>query len=278
MAIVCLSLFFKSNSNLVLARLQRSAHCLGVLVALVISTNCGQSIDAAVVSDSASNYTTSPATDINGTGSITGFSNWTVSAGGTAVSTTESGNNVWALSNLTGSLLTASRTFDSPLGIGETFSVVNFAISVTPLFNATGINLNISGSQAARLEWGGSSFTNDWLFQPGSSGGTNGLNGTAGLTSGLRMDFTRTSISGYRLDFYNNGAIISGATQTGTLAGGSSAIDGFSFGVNENGTTFSAQQISIVPEPSTYAMLVTGGLTAVGAAVRRRRRHSALAL
>ena len=275
------SRFFKANSSPVIARLQRSAHCLGVLVALVISTSCGQSIEAAIVSDSASNYTTNPNTPINGVGAIAGFSNWTVTGTGTAVSTDDFGTAVWFLSNTAASnTLTASRTFDSALGLNETFSVLNFTISPTHPFDVTGINLNIGGSQAARLEWGGDNVTNTWFFQPGGSGTTaNGMNGTTGMLTALRMDFTRTSNSGgYQLDFYSNGALVSTATQTGTLAGGSSAIDGFSISLAQNDTDIIVQSISIVPEPSTYAMLIAGGLTAAGAAIRRRRRQAALAL
>jgi lipid-binding SYLF domain-containing protein len=71
-----------------------------------------------------------------------------------------------------------------------------------------------------------------------------------------------------------------GHSRTGNITGGGSptaAITEVGFRA-ENGATLEFNNLQVVPEPSTYAMLVAGGLTAFGAAVRRRRRQAALAL
>lgn len=93
-------------------------------------------------------------------------------------------------------------------------------------------------------------------------------------TSGLTIDFTLTSADTYALNITPLGS--STSNFTGTLAGtGGSGVDRLRF-FNFNAGSGSASDaffnnISVVPEPSAFALL--SGILALGAVAARRRRQ-----
>lgn len=130
--------------------------------------------------------------------------------------------------------------------------------------NAQGDRYTYTGSSPTYI----SQFT---MFDTGTSSG-------ATTYYNLRLNSSTWTVT--LPDGYTSGsATLSGeATFPGTtvstlfknqLTVGGSAVEVFR-DVNNNTLSFQA-----VPEPSTYAMLLAGGLTAFGAAVRRRRRQAA---
>jgi hypothetical protein len=159
-------------------------------------------------------------------------------------------------------------------------------------WNVTGLSGPVGGAGSTNYAQFGSTF--DYFFEGGSSTSDTWTYTTTPSTviSGFVVSDTGTATSGsdrFRLfdnggtwtvglpSGYSSGSPLSGTatfpgTDVATLfqgnLSGSSPVQIFSDGTN----TVSFQA---VPEPSTYAMLFAGGMTAAGAAIRRRRRQAA---
>jgi hypothetical protein len=152
------------------------------------------------------------------------------------------------------------RPFTGTLNQGDTFSALLVSTDPSNAFDAE-IILYASGVQGPVVYWNGS----EWGWSDGQTvfGASTGVTST----SNIPFSYAVTSPTTYSMSFGTY-------STTGTLDPGISEV-GFRVA---NGTTMQVNSLQIVPEPSTYAMLLAGGMAAVGAAIRRRRRHAASAL
>lgn len=149
------------------------------------------------------------------------------------------------------------------LSIGDTFSVLLAATDSPTGFMGVGFS-NILLERS-----GGSSF---WIFS--TNRGVTDSNTTVQFAANTAVTYSlqRTSSSAYTL------SLTDGTTSWSQSVTPSSPDSlGFDFYYNAGPTSgnelgFNNLQIQSVPEPSTYAMLIAGGLAMGGAAMRRRRR------
>jgi hypothetical protein len=162
------------------------------------------------------------------------------------------------------------RALDSAIKEGETFSIIDFATQTGSTSGSAELTLNAGSSGTGILVWDGS----NWAWS--TVGGTG--DGTSTIASEVlsRIDYTRTGSATYTLKLTGTGG--SDWTTSGSLStSGNSGLSNFWVESN-NGYDVAFTTLQVVPEPSTYAILVAGGLTAIGAAVRRRRRQAASVL
>jgi hypothetical protein len=165
--------------------------------------------------------------------------------------------------------ISVDRSFSGgSLAVGATCSILEFLTQTGSTAGAAGITLFLDGTNNAALSWNGTGWT--WNLPNGTGGGVSSLTDLA-LS---RVDFTRTGLNSYSLTLTSASGSDSFSGSFGqTTAGIDSVVISANHGYSVDFTT-----LQVVPEPSTYAMLIVGGLTAVGAAVRRRRRQAASAL
>lgn len=232
-----------------------------VVVAVVGWLSIGHVHAAVIASDTASNY--SPNVNLSNLDGGFGYQPWQVfgSTTGTAVVNSTSTN--FVATHTSGGSFIVSRDFDNTLGVGETSSILSFSTSTS----GTGVAIGWDVSSAIDLFffWDGSR----WVW---SDRGNNTNTNISSLTN-LSMSFFRTGPSSYVATLSDGGTPFS-VTATSS---GSAGVVGYAIDIsNLSSVTFNGLQV--VPEPSTYAMLLAGGLTAFGAAFRRRRRQAALAL
>jgi hypothetical protein len=131
------------------------------------------------------------------------------------------------------------------------------------------LELVVGGSVDAVLEWDG----NSWFWATFGAGSTGSGDSNISSTTLSSVSFTRTDTNAYSL------TVSAGASNwiaTGSFAS-STGLTEITV-LSQNGSDVAFSTLQVVPEPSAYAMLFAGGLTAACAAVRRRRRQAALAL
>lgn len=244
---------------------------------------------ALVANDIASNY---GATWANGSTGGTGFLTWSISnndgsgnfAGSFIGNSTPGAGDIntggvsFALyANPAAAFINADRGFVSAMNIGDTFS-----------FNL-GVNFD-NGNKGFNLYSGGIAATQLFNFNVGGgaqvSAGT-GLTLNAG--AGLGYDYGGASAIGVSLTFTDATTLTYSVNRTspqgnqgilfsGTVTGALAAPDAFRFyasGTDAGGAAANnlyANSLSVVPEPSTYALLTLGALALGGYAVRRRAR------
>ena len=249
----------------------------------------GSNALALIATDNASNY---GGTWANGNNFGTGFNAWNISnndgggnfAGSFIGSSTPgagdintSGVSFGMYANPAAAFLNADRAFSSAMSIGDTFSFnlgVNFdngnkgfnlysgGIAATQLFNfnvgggaqvSAGAGLTLNAGSGAGYNYGGASALS--------------LSLTYTDASTLTYSVSRTSPLG------NQGILFSG-----TVTGAFAAPDAFRFyisgtdggGAPEN--NLYANNLSVVPEPSTFALLALSAVGLAGYAARRRAR------
>jgi hypothetical protein len=231
------------------------------VVAAVVGWLSNGHVHAAVIaSDTASNYTANA--NLSNLDGGFGYQPWQIfgSTTGTAVVNSTSTN--FVATHTSGGSFLVSRDFDNPLGVGETSSILSFSTSGT----GVAIGWDVSTAIDLYFFWDGSR----WVW---SDRGSNTNTNISSLTS-LSMSFLRTGPSSYVATLSDGGTPFS-VTATST---GSAGVVGHAISISTPTSSVTFNGLQVVPEPSTYAMLVAGGLTAFGAAGRRRRRQAALAL
>jgi hypothetical protein len=149
-----------------------------------------------------------------------------------------------------------SRPFDTSLGLGETFS---FLISATDAGGEVGgavIRL-LAASESIAIFWDG----NSWEINDGAVVDT----GVTTRTQ-LSVSFKNTNgLKGYQLD-------LGSYSHTGTITkSGTSAISKVQFEANES-RYLQFNNLSVVPEPSTWALGVAASGCGGWHVIRRRRR------
>jgi len=229
----------------------------------------GQDPSTHLAFDQASNYV-----DWVGNPSLNegfGFSPWTFNQGngdggfaGRYLGATAIGDPSFGLfsGNAAGAFSSAFRRFDSPLGIGDTFSV---DIGHTSTVNGeVGLNLINNGTIVFTLKF--VNLAPSWTINDG--GATDfGIDQGYAPNTPLSFSFTYNGGSSYSYSFGSASGI--NFTATSDI----SAIDevGF-FSVNQGpDQNFGINNLSVIPEPSSIIMMGLAGLAAGGMAMLKRR-------
>jgi hypothetical protein len=225
-------------------------------------------------SDNAANAVYSGGTFVGLNGG-TGFSAWTGSttggggrymgASGLSASTT------FALFSTASGFSEATRPFSTAMAVGDTFSFAFGYTGVADPGGEIGINLFSGANFRLNLKFVGGSTA--WVLNDGGNNFSTGISwggGNPGTT--LLYSFTRGTGNGYSISLSQGLQTYIGNNFTGSL--GTMDIDRVQFytqnqGNNEN---IGINNLSVVPEPSTYALLALAAAGFGAHVVRRRRR------
>jgi hypothetical protein len=225
-------------------------------------------------SDNASTANYPGGTWTTGSNGGTGFGNWTLTStpaggsagsyiGGTAIGNPSfgifsSGNNaatMTALRPFTGGGLTAGQSFG--VTIGNTLTIGNPG--------NIGLSLMSGGSARWTLKFVGGG--TEWQLNDGGS--DFGAGQAYAANTPLSLTFTYNGGSSYSYTFGT------GSGNNFTAAADISNLDGVQFfSVNQGGgENMGINNLSVVPEPSTYALLALSAVAFGGYVARRRRRN-----
>jgi hypothetical protein len=205
----------------------------------------------------------------------TGFGTWTSAVsgfggsyiGGTGLSASSFG--IYAGGGA-GNSMAVFRPFESEMAIGDIFTI---QLGYTGVDNAGEIGINLFSDSSHRLTLkfvGGNQF---WKLNDGGADFDTNLEwagGDPGAT--LNVQFTRGTGNAYSVVF-TQGAV----TYTGTdyvATSGVMAIDevGLFSSAQGNSQNVGFNNLSVVPEPSTYALLGLGVVVLGGSILRRRKQ------
>jgi hypothetical protein len=218
---------------------------------------------ASVASDNASNY---GVTWNSGDNLGFGFGAWTINDGdgGHYIGGTGLGANTFGLFNtFTSTTTDAIRPFTGVLGAGDTFSI-DLGFSTFAAGGSVGINLRSGTNEVITLFTTGSG---DWMLNDGAD------NFSAGATASAdtAYTFSLTYNGGTSYSFSLTGS--AGGVDFNSGNGGISSIDNVRFfNFNQGpGANFGFDNLSIVPEPSSLALLAGPALLGAWFFVRRRR-------
>ena len=256
-----------------------------LLLSLAIALAGGICAHAQIASDVASNY---GGTWTNNSTGGTGFLPWSITNnnGGAVFAGTFTGNSTAGAGNINTSdvsfglyahpaaaSVTASRAFSLALTTGDVFT---FQLALNYDNGNKGFNF-FAGSQGEVFNFnvgtGGSVSSANAVLNPGSGfgynyGGNATINVNLSVTSSTQFAYTisRTSETGFQ-----------GTLFSGNVTGLTEALSGFAF--YNSGTDNGAAQnnlyvnnLSVIPEPSTYALIALGSLLTLAA--RRRSKRS----
>jgi len=214
----------------------------------------------------------------NGANAGTGFNAWNLYTSGTAgnflgssvsqgfgdIDTSGSSFGMWG--NPTGdNFFNAERGFSSSLNNGDTFSI-NLAIAFR------------NGSKGISLFSGGFAPANEvWNFNVGSdnytAGGSN-LGWSYAQNSVFNLLATQTSANTYSISLTRGiDSYSTNITGLGGLSGFRMYVGSTGGGNDLNNLFANSLQTTIVPEPTTYALLTLSAIALAGYAYRRRKRQ-----
>ncbi len=240
---------------------------------------------ALTASDNAANYAGSGWTD--GSNQGTGFADWSLNNNGDGStlfggnflgdSTSGAGNintggNAFGMfANPNAAFSTAVRSFGSALGVNDQFS---FQMAVNFDNGNKGFNLRTAGDSIFNFNIGngGAVSSANATLNPGAGAGYNYGGNDAVINvlllvtspNALSYQINRTSSQGFQ-----------GTLFSGEVTGIAASIDNFEFYVSDtdagdqNNLYFNNLDVSVVPEPGTYA-LILGWAAMLWIAVRRR--------
>ena len=230
-----------------------------------VSLAAAQIFAASLATDNASNYS------VSWTGNQgTGFGDWSFStsgAGGRYLGGTGEGNpsfGLYAGGDGGSDLSSASRGFTGELTAGQTFNIsLGHSNGISTNGGEIGLNLTDGGLTVFTLKFiGGQS---NWSLNDGGSDFSAGQAYAADTS--IAFSFTYNGGSSYSYSFGSGSG--NNYTATSTITG----IDGFTLFSNNQGggQNFGADSLSIVPEPSVFALMA--GLLSLTAIALKRRSH-----
>jgi len=251
---------------------------------------------AQVAYDSASTYSSWTPGSTGGSGFGAWSFNGTSSPGGVAdpgaQQTTSSSSAVgpaWTLFNLasapTGSGLSdvgRSITAGGGLQVGQTFRTVlqnpgsyHFYGGFDIMF-LNGTDNNPGGDNASAIRVGVFNYGgNNWGINDGGTGNNTTLSSSTTAAAGMSLNLTLNSATAYTLTLTPLSNPSGSYTYNGTYSGPIDYVnyrlyDGMSAGPNDTANNFEINNMSIVPEPSSFGLI--GGLGAAGLLFFRRRK------
>lgn len=243
-----------------------------VTAALAVGSTHAQTI----ASDNGGNYSGGWTDGSNGG---TGFLAWTISAtpgtgfagsfigdpsfaGVTGMSTNSFG--LFANPGGSGATVTVARGMSNALGVGDTFSF-QWGINWDSDVGNKGFNLAVGGTQLLNVNQAG--FPGDITFEGANTGiayGTGPMTWSFTLTTPSNLLVTSSARDGTTTPVFTTNLTVAAAP------------DAFSFYASAMGDGDQRQSyfnnLSVVPEPSTYALLAVSALALGGYAARRRAR------
>jgi hypothetical protein len=241
-----------------------------LLLAAVASAAIVSSSFAQIASDNASNAPYQPGNVWNdNSDGGTGFQPWQFSAGansGRFIGGTALGNPTFGLfSSDGGATSSALRVFDSPLNSGQTFNVTVAHTSNVNTGGQLGVSLWNTGNSSASITFKFVGGATNWTLNDGGS--DFGISQPYAANTPLSLSFTYNGGSSYSYSF--GGASGSNFTASSTI----SSIDRVSFFVTNQGNdqNIGFNNLSVVPEPSTYALLGLGAAFGLWQFRRRKR-------
>ena len=244
-----------------------------LLLAAAASVVLSSSAFALTASDSSANYTTT----FIGLNNGTGFNAWTGSGtggGGNYIGGSGLSASSWAIfsGGASGNSYQATRPFSTAMAVGDTFTAqLGYTSVQTGGDGQIGINLFSGGAFRLGFKFfGGGS---NWQLNDGGDDFGTGLTFAEG-SPGINFAFTRNAGNGYGLNISQGAQTYIDSNMTSSL--GTMAIDSVQFysTAQGSGNNVGFDNLSVVPEPSTYALLALGAVAIGGCVLRRRRRLS----
>lgn len=246
-----------------------------LLLAAVSSIALSSGALALEASDSSTNSTYSGGTFIGLNGG-TGFNAWTGSGtggGGNYIGGSGLSASSWAIfsGGAAGNSYQATRPFSTAMSVGDTFTM---QLGYTGVATGGEIGINLFSGANFRLGFkfiGGSS---DWVLNDGGANFGTGISwagGSPGTT--LNYSFTRGTGNNYTINLSQGAQSYNGTNFTATS--GIMDIDRVQIysSAQGGGANVGFDNLQVVPEPSTYALLALSA-AAFGAHVIRRRRRN----
>ena len=249
---------------------------LAAVLSVALSTGAFAQAPGAIAFDTATNEPYQPGNvwDNESNGG-SGFGAWTFNIsgdGGRYIGGTGIGDPTFGIfaPNSTSSS-SAFRPFSSALNPGDTFSVV-----IGHTANIDGeIGLSLWSGDSARITLKFIGGDTSWTFNDGGSD----FNIAQPYAANTPLTFSLTYVGAGLND--DNDPIYTYSYSFGSASGNNfttlndiSSIDGVAFFNNNQGNdqNFGFNELQIVPEPSTYALLALSGIAFGGYVIRRRRR------
>ncbi len=232
------------------------------LVLMAVTLAATGAFAATQASDNSSNY----GSWTNGSNGGTGFGAWTLNDGDGShyIGGTGLGPSTFGLFNtFTTTTTDAIRPFTGALTAGQTFSI-SLGFTSFASVGSIGINLRSGTTDVITLSTNGSG---DWMLNDGGSDFSAG----AAATANTAYSFSLTYNGGSSYSFSLTGS--AGGVNFSSGNAGISSIDNLRiFNFNQGpGANFGFDNLSIVPEPSSLALLAGPALLGAWFFVRRRR-------
>lgn len=247
-----------------------------LLIAAVASIALSSGAFALEASDSSTNSTYSGGTFIGLNGG-TGFNAWTGSgtgSGGNYIGGSGLSASSWAIfsGGGAGNSYQATRPFSEAMAVGDTFS---FQLGYTGVASGGGeIGINLFSGGSFRLGFKFLGGASEWVLNDGGSDFGTGIS-WAGGSPGTTMNYSLTRGTGnnYTINLSQGAQSYNGTNFT--AASGVMSIDSVQIysSAQGGGENVGFNNLNVVPEPSTYALLALSA-AAFGAHVIRRRRRS----
>lgn len=245
-----------------------------LLIAAFASIAFSSGAFALTASDSSTNYTTT----FIGLNNGTGFNAWTGSGtgnGGNYIGGSGLSASSWAIfsGGGAGNSYQATRPFSEAMAVGDVFTL-QIGYTGVATGGEIGVNLFSGGNFRLGFKYIGGNATNSWWLNDGGSDFAVGIpwaGGSPGTT--LNYSFTRGTNNTYSINLSQGTNSYVGNNFTGTS--GTMSIDSVQFYTQAQGggENLGFDNLNVVPEPSTYALLALSA-AAFGAHVIRRRRRS----